>query len=103
MWKFGLLGRDFGYEKFYLYPNRHQCWISAESGEREHPHFGVVAEICNVLVARQGEAQKTVNERLRGLRNGDAAGSNMEISYDMVTRTPRGLAGLHEVLLEVDM
>ncbi len=28
MWKFGLLGRDFGYRKFYRYPNNHDCWIS---------------------------------------------------------------------------
>ena len=28
MWKFGLLGRDFGYRKFYRYPNSHDCWIS---------------------------------------------------------------------------
>ncbi len=28
MWKFGLLGRDFGYRKFFRYPNDHDCWIS---------------------------------------------------------------------------
>ena len=66
MWKFGLLGKDFGYQKFYLYPNRHQCWISAEQGEPEHPHFGDVAEIYNVIDARQSEAQNTVIEALRG-------------------------------------
>ncbi len=36
MWKFGLLGRDFGYRKFYRYPNGHDCWISAMDG-RERP------------------------------------------------------------------
>ena len=60
MWKFGLLGKDFGYQKFYLYPNRHQCWISAEQGEREHPHFGDVSENYNVIDVRQSEAQDTV-------------------------------------------
>src|ERR1700723_1529977 len=45
MWKFGLLGRDFGYRKFYRYPNQHDCWISATEGEKDHPHFGDVAEI----------------------------------------------------------
>jgi arginyl-tRNA synthetase len=29
MWKFGLLGRDFGYRKFYRYPDGHDCWISS--------------------------------------------------------------------------
>jgi arginyl-tRNA synthetase len=68
MWKFGLLGRDFGYRKFYRYPNAHDCWISTTDGEKEHPHFGDVAEIYNVIDARQSEAQNTVIEALRGLR-----------------------------------
>src|SRR6185312_3940036 len=67
LWKFGLLGKDFGYQKFFLYPNGHQCWISAEHGEPEHPHFGDVAEIYNVIDARQSEAQNAVIEALRGL------------------------------------
>ena len=33
LWKFGLLGLDFGYRKFYRYPNDHEVWISAEHGE----------------------------------------------------------------------
>ncbi len=50
MWKFGLLGRDFGYRKFYRYPNQqHECWISTEHGEKDHPHFGDVAENYNVI------------------------------------------------------
>ena len=32
LWKFGLLGLDFGYRKFYRYPNNHEVWISAEHG-----------------------------------------------------------------------
>ena len=32
LWKFGLLGRDFGYKPFFTYPD-HECWISAEQGE----------------------------------------------------------------------
>ena len=28
LWKFGLLGRDFGYKHFFTYPD-HECWISA--------------------------------------------------------------------------
>src|SRR6185312_17076566 len=49
MWKFGLLGRDFGYRKFFRYPNHKDCWISTSDGEKEHPHFGDVAEIYNVI------------------------------------------------------
>jgi arginyl-tRNA synthetase len=102
MWKFGLLGRDFGYLKFYLYPNLHQCWISAESGEREHPHFGDVAEIYNVIDARQAEAQSTVIEALRGLGHGDAVDHYTHFSYEMVALTPRCAAELGYVLSEED-
>jgi len=89
MWKFGLLGKDFGYRRFYLYPNDHQCWISAEHGEPEHPHFGDVAEIYNVIDARQSEAQSTVIEALRGLGHDEAADHYTHFSYEMVALTPR--------------
>ena len=89
MWKFGLLGRDFAYRKFYLYPNRHQCWISAEHGEADHPHFGDVAEIYNVIDSRQAEAQNTVMEALRGLGHGEYAERYTHFSYEMVALTPR--------------
>jgi arginyl-tRNA synthetase len=89
MWKFGLLGRDFGYRKFFQYPNAHECWISAIDGEKEHPHFGDVAEIYNVIDARQAEAQSTVVEALRGLGHGEAADHYTHFSYEMVALTPR--------------
>ena len=62
LWKFGLLGRDFGYQRFFRYPNGHECWISAEHGEENHPHFGSVAAIYNVIDARQSDPQNTVIE-----------------------------------------
>jgi len=89
MWKFGLLGRDFGYRKFYLYPNRHQCWISAEHDEPDHPHFGDVGEIYNVIDSRQAEAQNTVIEALRGLGHSEDADRYTHFSYEMVALTPR--------------
>jgi arginyl-tRNA synthetase len=100
MWKFGLLGKDFGYRKFYKYPNAHQCWISAEQGEPEHPHFGDVAEIYNVIDARQSEAQSTVIEALRGLGHNEAADHYTHFSYEMVALTPRCAAELGYELSE---
>ena len=102
MWKFGLLGRDFGYRKFYRYPNQHDCWISATDGEKEHPHFGDVAEIYNVIDARQAEAQNTVIEALRGLGHGEAADHYTHFSYEMVALTPRCAAELGYALTEED-
>ena len=94
MWKFGLLGKDFGYRKFYQYPNGHQCWISAEHGDPEHPHFGDVAEIYNVIDARQAEAQSAVIEALRGLGHSEYADRYTHFSYEMVALTPRCAAEL---------
>jgi arginyl-tRNA synthetase len=102
MWKFGLLGRDFGYRKFYRYPNQHDCWISTTNGEKDHPHFGDVAEIYNVIDARQSEAQNTVIEALRGLGHGEAADHYTHFSYEMVALTPRCAAELGYFLSDED-
>jgi arginyl-tRNA synthetase len=102
MWKFGLLGRDFGYGKFYRYPNNHNCWISTANGEKEHPHFGDVSEIYNVIDARQSEAQNTVIEALRGLGHDEAANHYTHFSYEMVALTPRCAAELGYTLSDED-
>ena len=102
MWKFGLLGLDFGYRRFYRYPNQHDCWISTTDGEKDHPHFGDVAEIYNVIDARQSEAQNTVIEALRGLGHGEAADHYTHFSYEMVALTPRCAAELGYTLSEED-
>ena len=100
MWKFGLLGKDFGYRRFYHYPNGRDCWISAESGEQKHPHFGDVAEIYNVIDARQSEAQNTVIEALRGLGHNEMADRYTHFSYEMVALTPRCAEELGYILSE---
>jgi len=104
MWKFGLLGRDFYYRIFYKYPNNHLCWVSTDEahGEPNHPHFGDVAEIYNVIDARQSEAQNTVIEALRGLGHNEAADHYTHFSYEMVALTPRCAADLGYTLSEED-
>ncbi len=102
LWKFGLLGRDFGYRKFYRYPNSHDCWISTTNGEADHPHFGDVAEIYNVIDARQAEAQNTVIEALRGLGYNQQADHYTHFSYEMVALTPRCAAELGYQLSDED-
>ncbi|MGB7188785.1 MAG: arginine--tRNA ligase, partial [Acidobacteriaceae bacterium] len=88
LWKFGLLGRDFGYRRFYKY-SHHTCWISAESGEAEHPGFGHATAIYNVIDARQSDPQANVIEALRGLGHAEQAARYTHFSYEMVALTPR--------------
>jgi arginyl-tRNA synthetase len=102
LWKFGLLGRDFGYRKFYRYPDGHDCWISTTVGALDHPHFGDVTEIYNVIDARQAEAQNTVVEALRGLGYNQQADHYTHFSYEMVALTPRCAADLGYQLSEED-
>jgi arginyl-tRNA synthetase len=102
LWKFGLLGRDFGYRKFYRYPQGHDCWISTAVGALDHPHFGDVAEIYNVIDARQAEAQNTVVEALRGLGYNQRADHYTHFSYEMVALSPRCAAELGYQLSDED-
>jgi arginyl-tRNA synthetase len=89
LWKFGLLGRDFGYQRFYSYPNGRQVWISAESSEADHPHFGGVNAIYNVIDSRQADPQNNVIEAIRGLGYTEQAEDYHHFSYEMVALTPR--------------
>ncbi len=88
LWKFGLLGRDFGYKKFFTYPD-HECWISAEKGEEKHPHFGGAQAIYNVIDARQSDPQANVIQALRGMGYTAEADHYTHFSYEMVALTPR--------------
>jgi arginyl-tRNA synthetase len=89
LWKFGLLGRDFGYLRFYQYPEGNEVWISAEHGLEEHPHFGGVAALYNVIDSRQSDPQNTVIEALRLLGYTEQAAHYTHFSYEMVALTPR--------------
>jgi arginyl-tRNA synthetase len=101
LWKFGLLGRDFAYNKFFEYPN-HTCWISAEQGEPDHPHFGGAQAIYNVIDSRQSDPQANVIEALRGLGYTDQAQHYTHFSYEMVALTPRCAEELGYTISEED-
>jgi len=94
LWKFGLLGRDFGYRRFFQYANGHECWISSEQGEKDHPHFGGVQVIYNVIDSRQSDPQNNVIEAIRALGYEDRAEHYTHFSYEMVALTPRCAAEL---------
>jgi arginyl-tRNA synthetase len=89
LWKFGLLGKDFGYKPFFTYSN-HECWISTvENGAKHHPHFGGAQAIYNVIDARQSDPQANVIQALRGMGYTEQADHYTHFSYEMVALTPR--------------
>ena len=101
LWKFGLLGRDFGYRKFFTYPD-HECWISAVKGEEPHPHFGGAQAIYNVIDSRQADPQANVILALRGLGYTEQADHYTHFGYEMVALTPRCAAELGYEVAEED-
>jgi arginyl-tRNA synthetase len=101
LWKFGLLGRDFGYSKFFTYPS-HECWISTEKGEEPHPHFGGAQAIYNVIDSRQSDPQANVIQALRGMGYTQQADHYTHFGYEMVALTPRCAAELGYEVSEED-
>jgi arginyl-tRNA synthetase len=88
LWKFGLLGKDFGYKPFFDYADR-ECWISTENGVVQHPHFGGAQAIYNVIDSRQSDPQSNVIQALRGMGHTEQADRYTHFSYEMVALTPR--------------
>jgi arginyl-tRNA synthetase len=101
LWKFGLLGRDFGYKPFFTYPN-HECWISTEHGVEPHPHFGGATAIYNVIDSRQADPQANVIQALRGMGHTDQADHYTHFGYEMVALTPGYAAQLGYSLTDED-
>jgi arginyl-tRNA synthetase len=102
LWKFGLLGKDFGYKPFFSYP-KHECWISAEQGDEHHPQFGGAQAIYNVIDARQSDPQSNVIQALRGMGYTDQANRYTHFSYEMVALTPRCAVELGYDVSEEDL
>lgn len=101
LWKFGLLGKDFGYRQFFPYAS-HVCWISTEHGEVHHPHFGGAQAIYNVIDSRQSDPQANVIQALRGMGHTDQADRYTHFGYEMVALTPSYAAQLGYQLSEED-
>ena len=81
MWKFGLLGRDFAYRKFYRYPDQHECWISAMQGEQE----------SSSLRRRRRNLQRNRRPPVRSPKHSDRSAAR--------TRPQRGCRPLHAFFL----
>ena len=90
LWKFGLLGRDFHYEKFHTYPGGHTLWSSVSTeGDRAAPAFGRAAIVYNVIDARQAYLQNVVVAGMRALDYQEQASRSVHFSYEIVALTPR--------------
>jgi len=101
LWKYGLLGKDFGYAKFREYAT-HTCWISTVHGEDPHPSFGHADAIYNVIDSRQDDPQTQVKESLRALGYVDESDRYTHLNYAFVGLTARTAEDLGYVLSDED-
>ncbi len=101
LWKFGLLGLDFGYTRFREYGDR-TCWISTVQGEHPHPSFGHANAVYNVIDSRQDDPQAQVKEALRALGYVAESQAYTHLNYAMVALTPRCAEELGYTLREED-
>ncbi|MGA7155492.1 MAG: arginine--tRNA ligase [Acidobacteriaceae bacterium] len=101
LWKYGLLGKDFGYAKFREYAT-HTCWISTVHGEDPHPSFGHADAIYNVIDSRQDDPQTQVKESLRALGYVEESERYTHLNYAFVGLTARTAEDLGYVLSEED-
>jgi arginyl-tRNA synthetase len=104
LWKFGLLGVDFDYQRFRPgwssgtvseaevpeAVREHPLWRTAASGGApDAPAFGRASRVVNVIDVRQAYPQKVVKEGLRVLGFPEEAEKSAHFSYEIVALSPR--------------
>jgi arginyl-tRNA synthetase len=103
LWKFGMLGRDFHYQKFFTYPAGHTVWeTTSAAGDSAAPGFGKASIVYNVIDARQAYLQNVVVVGLRALGYDAQADRSVHFSYEIVALTPRCASELGYTLSEDD-
>ena len=84
LWKFGLLGRDFGY-RFWA---EQGVWETTGDGVEGHPVFGHAWRVFNVIDTRQSYLQKIVRAGLQALGHEAEAERSVHFAYEMVALSP---------------
>ena len=84
LWKFGLLGRDFGY-RFW---QDEGVWETTQDGVEGHPRFGNAWRVFNVIDVRQSYLQKIVRAGLQALGHPSEAERSTHFAYEMVALSP---------------
>jgi arginyl-tRNA synthetase len=89
LWKFALLGKDFGYALFYRYPDGHPLWRTTLQGEPEAPSCGHASSAYAVIDTRQSYLQNLVNAALHALGYHQQASNLHHFAYEVVGLSPR--------------
>ena len=89
LWKFALLGRDFGYEPFHRYPDGHGVWRTTLHGQANAPPFGRASAAYAVIDTRQSYLQNIVKAAFHTLGYHERAANLHHFAYEVVGLTAR--------------
>lgn len=89
LWKLGELDLDFGYRRFYTYPDGFIAWsTTSDASERGAPEFGKGSRVYNVIDTRQSYLQRIVQHGVSLIGSDEALHRSHHFSYEMVALTP---------------
>ena len=88
LWKFALLGKDFGYTLFHRYPDGHPVWRTALQGEPDAPSHGHASSAYAVIDTRQSYLQNLVKAALHALGYHEQANNLHHFAYEVVGLSP---------------
>jgi arginyl-tRNA synthetase len=102
LWKFGLLGKDFHYQKWPIAPQEHAVWATTSGpNDPAAPHFGEPAKtVYTVIDVRQAYLQDVVAKGLERLGHAQESKNAIHFSYERVVLTPRCAAEMGYELAE---
>ncbi len=89
LWKFALLGKDFGYSPFHGYPDGHTVWRTTVNGEADAPPFGRASAAYAVIDTRQSYLQNIVKAAFHTLGYHARAANLHHFAYEVVGLTSR--------------
>ncbi|MFB3923098.1 MAG: arginine--tRNA ligase [Terriglobia bacterium] len=89
LWKFALLGKDFGYKLFHRYADGHPVWCTALESDGNAPRFGKATVAYAVIDTRQSYLQNIVAAALDALGFHQQAENLHHFAYEVVGLSPR--------------
>ena len=88
LWKFGLLGKDFGFQPFATQRSGRALWSTTADADGQDrsdaPSFGLAAAVYNVIDTRQSYLQQLLKQALTELGHSGEADRSVHFSYEMV-------------------
>jgi arginyl-tRNA synthetase len=89
LWKFALLGKDFGYSRFHRYADGHCVWRTTVDGQPDAPPFGRGSAAYAVIDTRQSYLQNIVKAAFHALGYHECAANLHHFAYEVVGLTSR--------------